>query len=322
MKQKVNLKLYSDFLVANNNRYSGSELARVAPGDSLAHDSVNRWLLKSDFSPSDLWREVKPLVETERGYLIVDDTLLEKPYSRKSEATTWHYSGVRHDIMRGICLVNLLWTGGNQYVPVDYRLYNKKNDDKTKNDHFQDMLVRARQRGFTPQYVLMDSWYGNVANCKRIVAYGWHWITNLKNNRQVSEVKGTYVRVADLNLGEKQLKHVWLKDYGFVVVGKRIDKDGDVTYIASDDVSLTQWEELIAHWEHRWEIETFHRGIKQTTGIAGCYSVKRHSQETHIFASMIAFARLEKRRQEEQISWYEQKASITRAATRTYLASA
>lgn len=322
MKQKINLKLYSDFLIANHNRYSGSELARVAPDSSTAHDAVNRFLLKSEFTPSELWREVKPLVQISSGYLVADDTLLEKPYSRKNEAVTWHYSGVHHDVMRGICLVNILWTNGDEYIPVDYRLYNKKNDDKTKNDHFQDMLERAKGREFQPRYVLMDSWYGNVANCKRITAYGWHWISNLKSNRKVSEVKGTYVRVADLNLGEQQLKHVWLKDYGFIVVGKKTDKDDGVTYIASDDTGLASWDELMEHWEHRWQIETFHRGVKQNTGIAGCYSTKRQAQSTHIFASMVAFVRLEKRRQQEKISWYEQKARIARQATADYLISA
>lgn len=45
--------------------------------------------------------------------------------------------------MIGICFVNLLWTDGQEYAPVDYRVYQKENDDKTKNEHFQEILKRV-----------------------------------------------------------------------------------------------------------------------------------------------------------------------------------
>lgn len=36
-KPKCSLKLYSDFLIANQNRYSGLEMSKVAPVE-IAHD--------------------------------------------------------------------------------------------------------------------------------------------------------------------------------------------------------------------------------------------------------------------------------------------
>jgi len=66
-------------------------------------------------------------------------------------------------------------------------------------------------------------------------------------------------------------------------------------------------------------VEEFHRGIKQTTGIEKCYSTLASSQKTHIFASFIAFIKLEVRRLKEHISWYEQKAIIGRYAVTNYL---
>ena len=55
--------------------------------------------------------------------------------------------------------MNLLRTDGEAYIPVDYRIYQKENDDKTKNDHFQNMLKKAKERAFEPLYVLMV-WLG------------------------------------------------------------------------------------------------------------------------------------------------------------------
>lgn len=320
-KQKCSLKMYSNFLIANQNRYSGVELAKAAP-TSISHDSVSRWLDNSHFTPSDLWSDVKKFIDITAGYLIGDDTLLEKKYSQFNELAKVQYSGNLHHLTKGISLVNLLWTGDQceEYVPVDYRVYKKENDDRTKNDHFRDMLKRAKKRGFTPLYVLLDAWYASQDNLKLISnKLKWKFICNLASNRQVSLVKNIYVSLADLNLAEKQVKQVWLKEYGFVLVSKTVDKKGDVRYLATNDLTLTDYDDFLDHHDKRWQIEEFHRGVKQTTGLAKCYSTKSSSQKTHIFASMTAFVRLEKNRLKEKISWYEQKAMIGRSATLVYL---
>jgi putative transposase len=318
-KQQCSLKLYSDFLIANQNRYSGLELSRVAPGE-ISHDSISRWLSSANFNPSSLYNQTRDLVVRTTGYLIGDDTLLSKKYSQVNELAKKRYSGKSHGLEMGISLVNLLWTAGEKFVPIDYRVYQKENDDKTKNDHFQEMLIRAQQRGFAPLYGLMDCWYASIANLKLITRkLGWHFICNLKANRQVSVSQGSYMAIADLGLADKQVRKVWLKEYGWVLVGKIVDTNGDVTYLATDDLGLTDHEELAGHFENRWKIEEFHRGIKQTTGIEKCYSILAVSQETHIFAAFTAFIKMEIKRIRKQISWYEQKAQINRYMTFNYL---
>jgi hypothetical protein len=318
-KQKCSLKLYSDFLIANQNRYSGLELSKVAPGE-ISHDSISRWLSTANFNPSSLWNQTKDLVTLNTGYLVGDDTLLSKKYSRANELAKKQYSGDTHGLEMGISLVNLLWTNGEKFVPIDYRVYQRENDDKTKNDHFKEMLLRAKQRGFEPLYVLMDSWYSSIDNLKLITRkLGWHFICNLKANRQVSVSQGSYMAIADLGLAEKQVRKVWLKEYGWVLVCKLVAKDGDITYLATDDLELMNYEEFTGHFEQRWNIEEFHRGIKQTTGIEKCYSTLAVSQKTHIFAAFTAFIKLEIKRVKERISWYEQKAQINRYLTYNYL---
>lgn len=319
-KQKCSLKLYSDFLLANQNKFSGSELSKSAA--SLAHDSVSRWLSRSDFKPSELWSDVKKMVNVKSGYLVGDDSVLDKQYSRHNELAKKQYSGNVHQLINGIDLVNLLWTGddGDEYVPIDYRIYKKEFDGKTKNNHFQDMLKRAKNRGFSPIYVLFDAWYTSIENIKLITReLKWHFICNLKFNRQVSVVKNEYMPIADLDLADEQVKQVWLKEYGRVLVCKLVDKNGDITYLATSDLDLTDYDNFISHHDKRWQIEEFHRGIKQTTGIEKCYSIKSASQKTHIFASFTAFIKLEKNRLKNKISWYEQKAVISRMATIDYL---
>ena len=57
---------------------------------------------------------------------------------------------------------------------------------KTKNDHFSEMLLAAHERGFNPDLVCFDSWYGSIENLKLVRSLGWHFLTRLKSNRQIN----------------------------------------------------------------------------------------------------------------------------------------
>lgn len=315
------MKLYTRFLIASRNRCSGAELSKAA-ANAIAHDAIDRWRASRKYTPSQLWQHTSYLVKKDTGYLIGDDSVLDKRYSRKNELAKKQYSGNEHGLVNGIDIVNLLWTEGKEYVPVDYRIYKKENDDLTKNDHFRNMLDSAKKREFSPLYVLTDSWYSGLENLKHIRKKDWHFITALKSNRLVSPSKGASLAIQDLELADKQVRQVWLKGFGFVLVCALLAKNGDCTYLATDDLSLTDYDDFTDHFQNRWKIEEFHRGIKQTTEIEKCESVRAASQRTHIFSSFVAFVKLERKRLKSGISWYEQKAMISRLSTAHYLANA
>lgn len=317
-KQKCDVDLYVDFLTASQKQFSGLELSKVSP-EPMAHDSVSRWLSREKLTPKLLWQESQYLVGKRGGYLVLDDCVLDKPYSHKTALVKKQYSGKHHTVVKGIDLVTLLWTDGRKLIPVDYRIYDPSRDGKTKNDHGREMLIMAEQRAFSPAYVLMDCWYTSIANLKMIDSRGWKWIGQLKSNRQVSVVRNVYVPVSDLDWADKPVRKVWLKAYGFVLVSKTVAPNGDVAYIATNDMSLENPETLKTHFAYRWTIETFHRGIKQCTGIERCYAVKERSQRNHILCSFLVFLNLEWERIQNAVSWYEQKTLVTRGAVAAYL---
>ena len=318
---KCSLDLYVNFLIATQKQYSGLELSRVSP-TAMSHEAVNHWLAKDKLTPKTVWQHSQTMIQKETGYLIFDDTVLDKPYAQEMPLVKVQYSGKHHRLVKGIDIVTLLWTDGEKIVPVDYRIYDPTRDGKTKNDHAQEMVTYAEKRGFSPRYVLMDSWYASVANLKAIDRNKWKWIAALKCNRKVSLVQGTYLSVADLDWTSTQVHTVWLKEYGWVLVSKMVDTHGDITYIATNDLSLLDAETLHGHMEHRWKIEAFHRAIKQCCGIERCYSTRERSQRNHILCAFLAFLKLECKRIQSHISWYDQKWSIVRPATTLYLAKA
>lgn len=313
MKYKLNLETYTTFLIANGNRYSGVEMSKALNMESSApaHDSISRWIAEQTFEPNDLWQQVQAQTHLE-STLIVDDTVLDKRWSPHNELVDFHWSGNEHKVTRGISLVNLLATHDGDCIPVNYRVYEGKKDEKNKNEHFIDMLNSSKERGFKPDFVTADSWYSSLENMKAIVKLGWKFIFGIKENRLVNEAQGNYLAVSSLNWTKKQVRKVWLRGFGFVLVTRIVFKNGDTRYLATNDLSLNDYKILSANSKKRWTIEEFHRGIKQTTGIEKCYSIKKQSQLTHIFASFIAFVKLEFERLKTGMSWYEQKAQAIR----------
>lgn len=145
------------------------------------------------------------------------------------------------------------------------------------------MLNLSKKRGFKPDFVMADCWYSSLENMKHIVKLGWKFIFGLKENRLVNEKQGDYIPVSSLDWTKKQVRKVWLKGFGFVLVTQIVFKNEDVRYLVTNDFSLTNYEDFSQHSKKRWTIEEFHRGIKQTTGIEKCYSIKRgHNSHTSL----------------------------------------
>ncbi len=99
---------------------------------------------------------------------------------------TRHWSAKHQQVVSGVNLIILMWTDGHSQIPRDYRLYNKQQDNLTKNDHFQALIVVAYQKGFAPACVVFDSWYSSLKNLKTIRRYQWYWLTELKSNRHLN----------------------------------------------------------------------------------------------------------------------------------------
>jgi len=201
------------------------------------------------------------------------------------------WSGKHHAVVSGISIITLLWTDGNAIIPIDFRIYDIDIDGKTKNDHFQDMLRKSKERGFNPEIVLFDSWYASVDNLKAIRDYGWHWLTRLKKNRLVNPDKTRNVQIQEINI-PPQGREVHLRAYGIIKVFKVVAKDGDIEYWATD---IREMEEVDRDkfGGYAWKIEEYHRGIKRFCGVQNCQARVSQAQRAHIMFSLRAFIRME-----------------------------
>ena len=348
---------YIHFLIAAQRVFSCSEAARCQPASSAApsHDAFTRLLSRQPPDTEALWQEAQKLVPEharQSGFLVLDDTTLDKPYARKMELVTRHWSGKHKRVVSGINLLTMLWTNsgssgssgssgnsgnsgssgnsgnsGNSgssgsstrpLVPCDFRLYDAPQDGLTKNDHFRAMLRAAKARGFAPQYVLFDSWYSGLDNLKLVRSLEWHFLTRFKSNRLVNPDKSGLIAVRELSVEAcGQVVHV--QGFGLVRVFQTVAPNGDVEHWATNDLEMqpAQRDELE---NAAWGIESYHRGLKQCCGVERAQMRSARAQRNHLRLCLQAFLRLETHRLQTGRSWYEAKTSIIREAVRHYIA--
>lgn len=313
-KVRCSRDLYCQFLLASQRNFTATHCSDIS---SVSHDGVTRWLTSTKLTPHILWEHVEELVEKEGGVLVVDDSVIAKQYSRSHELPllSYQYSGAYHKVIQGIGLVNLVFVGeDHSCIPVDYRIFSKKIDGKTKHMHMQEMITLALHRGIKPSVVVFDSWYASVKNLKFLTKNNLVWVTVLNGNRIVDYNE----HIAEKSIPEEGLV-VHLKAYGFIRVFKTFSQaKGEVEYLATNDLKLTL-SDIKTVAARRWKIEEYHRGLKQTTGIEKCQARNQRSQRTHIFCSILSFVALEVNRLQKNISWYQAKQHIIQHAMRQYM---
>jgi putative transposase len=309
---------YIDFLVASPGPVSCSEAARVQPHSPFApaHDSYNRLLNRLEPDPEALWAEAEPLVAKARGALIIDDSTLDKRRAKHIGLVTRHWSGKHKKVVRGINLSTLLWSDGDRKIPCDYRLFSKA-DGKTKHDHFFEMLLMAKGRGFSPKYVLFDTWYASLENLKQVRDFGWLWLTRLRGDRKVSPADRRARALDDVPVSEGGTV-LHLRGYGLVKVFRIDTPDGDTEYWATNDLSMD--EGVRRHYaEVSFAIENYHRELKQSCGVERCQVRASRAQRNHIGLALRAFLRLEWHFFTTGISAFHAKLGLVRDAIRSYL---
>lgn len=316
---KVDEYDYIQFLLAAQRVFSAVEASKVGSGEPVApaHDAYTRLLQRLPPDSQALWQEVEELVLKAKGVLVIDDTTLDKPYAEKMAMVSSHWSGKHHAVVTGINLISLLWTDGKAHLPCDFCFYHPNQDGLTKNDHFQNMLKTAHARGFEPELVAFDSWYSSLENLKLVRGCGWHWLTQLKKNRLVSLDKSGNRQVSEW-LIPAQGQNMHLKGYGWIKVFKTVAKDGSFEYWATSNLDMTL-EQCAFRALDAWQIEVYHRGLKQNTGVERGQFRLSNAQKNHIALAIRAFLRLEVYRLKTGNSWFEAKQMIIRQAIRAYL---
>jgi hypothetical protein len=266
---------------------------------NISHDSVNRFLLREDYTPHDLFNEIRADLNLKGGTVSVDDSVLDKPYSHLMAFVGHFWSGKHHRVVKGINLITLYYTDPHGHPqPVNYRIYDKT-ENKTKNDYFQEMLVEVLAWGLEPAWVTGDSWYSSLENLKMIKDHHRGFLFALESNRLVSIEKGQWSQIQQLMIPEDGLC-VYLRGFGTVKVFRQWLKDTPRHYALyqSNDEAWATFDRAAfrnLHDQH-WQIEQYHRTLKQVCHIEHFQVRQPTAIRNHVFAAICGYVQLQRLR--------------------------
>lgn len=319
MRNRELLELYSDYLLSAFSYTTATGLSAMTEG-VISHDKIARFLSEEELTSATLWQLVKPMVrevEDEKGVLIIDDTIEEKPYTDESELICWHYDHSQGKSVKGINLLSTLYQNEELSIPVAFELVKKsqwvfnakkkcqqRKSPTSKNEQYRQMLLACQRNQIQFRYVLNDVWYASSDNMRFIHdELEKHFIMPVKTNRKVAlskedKAQGRYQKVTTLELEPDTVEEVYVEQVEFPLkLCKQIFKNGDgsegVLYLVSNDVTL-DYDQMTTIYKRRWNVETYHKSLKCNTALAKSPTKTVRTQSNHCFASIYAFVKLER----------------------------
>lgn len=342
------LDLYTDYLISSFGPVTSTGLSHLLD-NSISHDRISRMLSRKELTQKEYWHAIKGLlrkVESSKGIIKVDDTIEEKPHSTENEIICWHYDHSKDRNVKGINIINFLYqpyasTQTSFSIPIAFEIIEKTEQfidaktgkSKRRNSRGKNEIVRERLRILSQQNrvqfqtVLWDSWYSSNENFVFVhKELKKTFIAAIKSNRKVAltfkdKKQGKFKKITELEWqnGETQIVYLQGLDFPLSLV-KQIftNKDGSSgeLYLVSNDMNLTNLE-LSSTYEERWGVEVFHRSLKQNLGLEKSPTKYEITQRNHIFATMLAWIKLEILSLKNQSTHYAFKTKLYVKALKT-----
>jgi hypothetical protein len=316
-KERVTRLDYCQYLLVSQINYTLTNYAEHT--EKFSHDMANRYLAGDEIRPRLVWENVgSQVIQTPYGFLVFDDTVLDKSFSRQIELVRRQYSGNAHGVIKGIGVVTCVYVNPetDQFWIIDYRLYDPAGDGKTKIDHVLDMLLNCvYQKKLSFWAVLMDTWYATKEIMLQIEQFGKIYYCPLKDNRQVDDSGGTqpYRRIDSLVWSETELQQgKTIKIKGFpadhkVKIFRVVLSTKRTDYVVTNELAQDNVEVVQDVCGFRWKVEQFHRETKQLTGIEGCQCRKARIIRNHIGCAILVWVRLKQVAHDTQRTIYRVK---------------
>ncbi len=319
------MDIYSDYLITSFGLVTSTGLSKMLD-NGYSHDQISRFLAQREFDQQDYWKMVKKIIRKiesiDYGILAIDDTIEEKPYTTENDIICWHWDHSKNCNIKGINILNFLFTrklddGQEVSIPVAFEvvkkteqyLDTKENIVKRRSPITKNEMLLNRLRVLTQlnkvqyKYVVWDTWFSSKENFECVHhEFKKHFVCALKSNRTVAiseqaKRQGKFLKVEQLDLQPNQTRTVWLKGMDFpILLVKQVftNQDGSTgaLYIVTNDLDLS-YDDITTIYKRRWNVESFHKSLKSNVNLENSPTKYETTQANHIFASMIAFCKLE-----------------------------
>jgi SRSO17 transposase len=236
--------------------------------------------------------------------LAIDDTPVERR-GKHIEGVAIHHSA--KGLIKGLCAVTAIVMAKGQKLAWCIQSYYPKSCCpkevfESKVTIAIGIIDQARQSFKQPVTVLMDSWYACAPILTKIIEAGWDFVCAIKVNRKVI-VNGRVTHVCNLAKGPREYITVRLSAKRIMRVAKAtvilpkvgvvallICKHGqhETRFFISSLVKLSA-RQLVKLYRQRFEIEFFHRDIKQYLGFGEMFMRSHHGVQKHWTLVLVAY---------------------------------
>lgn len=269
-----------------------TSIARVV---EQSHDSLARIIQDTRLEWQTLLSSFirKILGKLSDGYLMIDDTVINKSFAKVIENIAWVFCSKEGRSVLGLNIVVLAWSNGTVTIPLAIKIW--KEGGPSKYVLALQLLSYAKNiLKIKPKYVTFDSWYSSKKILQRLQKYDWIFYTQIKRNRK-------------FNGSQVQRRHrnpYWLEtgtiDGNFKVL---VVKNGK-KYFITNNLTATK-QQLLASYRTRWKIETMFRTLYNQLGLEECQARSLTTQTAHINLCFMAFVVLERARLETNQTSYQ-----------------
>ena len=257
------------------------------------HDSLSRLLMNMELPLKVMSKIFISFIELNRqcrGYVIIDDVVISKRFSRVIECVGYAWCSKEGRRINGIHIVVLFWSDGHWRIPVGFRLWRQKYKTRnyyTKLELALKLIIDSADFCRSCEYLAFDSWYCSKKFLRLMKNFGITCVSSLGHNRNII-FNGQKVKLSDLDslngivtlpkLGEVYIYRT--------TIGRRIH------YLICTDTKIAS-KELRRRYKTRWAIEEFFRFTEQRLGLCSCQCRKNKAVVNHITIVFITYFALE-----------------------------
>ncbi len=295
--------VYVSGLTALERKQTQSQIAKTI--GRVSHDALNRLALMSPILCSQMAAGALFLITGiyDTGYIILDDTVVPKPFSRFVAGTYVDYDHANKRHVRCHRIVVVIWTNGAIYIPVAFAFWHHRafvRKYRTKNQIARILVYYVVRHGIPFSYLAFDNWYASKENLRFFDKLSIKFITRLRNNTWIvheadaNEADANEADANEADANEKQkiqkmtqyecryygklnayVRHFQVKYPGFgtgslaIVKNDKHEEPGRTKYLFTNDLSLTN-REIVLRYRSRWHVEVFFRTCKQNFGLTAC----------------------------------------------------
>jgi len=130
----------------------------------------------------------------------------------------------------------------------------------------------------------------------------------------VDKLKGRFHRVDTLEIEENGTREIYLEGVDFQLLLARqvfANEDGSqgILYLVSSETTLS-FNDLTTSYQRRWQVECYHKSLKQNVSLAKSPTQTETTQTNHFFAALCGFIKLEMLKVDAKMNHFALKSKL------------